>query len=172
MKLYYFYALLTSPGVIVHELAHALFCLLGGVKIYKINLFRFQKVAGYVVHEEPKGFVSSLLISFGPLIVNSYLAMFFFAQIRPSYNLWNLLFTYLGVAIALQAIPSTGDAQALFTMANRNFWKNPLVLLFYPLVLVLYLLNLLKRFYFDWVYTIFLIYVGQTYFIHYIKILL
>ncbi|MEI7620718.1 MAG: hypothetical protein WCJ57_04090 [Candidatus Falkowbacteria bacterium] len=171
MKLYYFYAILTAPGVVVHELAHALFCLLGGVRIYKINLFQFKKVAGFVVHEEPKGFMSSWLISFGPLIVNSYLAMFFFAQIRPIYNLWDLLFAYLGVTIALQAIPSTGDAESLLTMANRNFWKNPLVILLYPLVLILYLLNLLKRFYFDWAYTIFLIYIGHTYFIHYIKLL-
>ena len=171
MKLYYLYALLTAPGVIVHELAHAFFCLLGGVKIYKINLFRFQKVAGFVVHEEPKDFMSSWLISFGPLIINSYLAMFFFAQVRPIYNLWDLLFMYLGVAIALQAIPSTGDAESLLLMANRNFWKNPLIILLYPLVLVLYVLNLLKRFYFDWAYVIFLFYIGHTYFIHYIKLL-
>lgn len=171
MKLYYFYAILTAPGVIVHELAHALFCLLSGVKIYKINLFRFQKVAGYVVHEEPKGFMSSWLISFGPLIVNSYLAMFLLAQIRPVYDWRDLLFLYLGVTIALQAIPSTGDAESLWLMANRNFWKNPLVILLYPLVLLLYLLNLLKRFYFDWVYVIFLLYIAQVYFIHYIKLL-
>lgn len=171
MKLYYFYAILTAPGIIVHELAHALFCVLSGVKIYKINLFRFQKVAGYVIHEEPKTFMSSWLISFGPLIVNSYLAMFFFAQIRPIYNLWDLLFLYLGIAIALQAIPSTGDAESLLQMANRNFWKNPLIILLYPLVLVLYLLNLLKRFYFDWAYVIFLFYIGHTYFINYVKLL-
>jgi len=171
MKLYYFYAILTAPGVVVHELAHALFCLLSGVKIYKINLFQFQKVAGYVVHAEPKGFISSWLISFGPLVVNSYLAMWLFAQVRPLYSLWDLLWLYLGIAIALQAIPSTGDAESLLLMANRNFWKNPLVILLYPLVLVLYLLNLLKRFYFDWAYAIFLLYIGQTYFIHYVKLL-
>jgi hypothetical protein len=171
MKLYYFYAILTAPGVIIHELAHVLFCLLGGVKIHKINLFRLQKVAGYVVHEEPRRFMSSWLISFGPLIVNSYLAMFCFAQIRPAYNWWDLLFLYLGLAIALQAIPSTGDAESLWLIAKRTFWKNPLVLLLFPLVLVLYLLNLLKRFYFDWVYAIFLLYIGQVYFIHYVKLL-
>ncbi|PJA09785.1 hypothetical protein COX68_01970 [Candidatus Falkowbacteria bacterium CG_4_10_14_0_2_um_filter_41_15] len=171
MKLYYFYAILTAPGVIVHELAYAFFCFLSGVKIYKINLFRFQPVAGYVVHAEPKGFMSSWLISFGPLVINSYLAMFLFAQVRPLYDWWDLLFLYLGIAVALQAIPSTGDAESLLLMANRNFWKNPLVILLYPLVLILYLLNLLKRFYFDWAYAIFLFYIGQAYFIHYVKLL-
>ncbi|PIP34324.1 hypothetical protein COX21_03495, partial [Candidatus Falkowbacteria bacterium CG23_combo_of_CG06-09_8_20_14_all_41_10] len=82
-----------------------------------------------------------------------------------------LLFLYLGIAVALQAIPSTGDAESLLLMANRNFWKNPLVILLYPLVLILYLLNLLKRFYFDWAYAIFLFYIGQAYFIHYVKLL-
>ncbi|MFA4942519.1 MAG: metalloprotease family protein [Patescibacteria group bacterium] len=171
MKLYYFYALLTAPGIVVHELSHALFCVLGGVKIHKINLFRFQKVAGYVVHDEPRGFISSWLISFGPLIVNSYLAMFLFVQVRPIYNLWDLLFMYLGVVIALQAIPSNGDANSLLMMANRNFWKNPLVILLYPFVLILYILNLLKRLYLDWAYVIFLIYIAQNYFINYVKLL-
>lgn len=171
MKRYYFYAILTAPGVVVHELAHALFCFLSGVKIHKINLFRFQKVAGYVVHDEPHGFFSSWLISFGPLIVNSYLAMFFFAQLQSPYSFWDLLFLYLGVVVALQAIPSTGDAESLLLMANRNFWRKPLVILLYPLVLVLYLLNLLKRFYFDWAYVIFLLYIGHTYFINYVKLL-
>lgn len=169
MKFSYLYAALTAPGVMVHELAHALFCLLSGVKIRKINLFRFQTVAGYVVHDEPDGFVSSFLISFGPLIVNSYLAMFFFAQIQPIYGWWDLLWLYLGLAVALQAIPSTGDADSLRQMARRNFWKNPLVLLLFPLVLVLLLLNLLKRIYFDWAYAIFLLYIAQNYFINYIK---
>jgi hypothetical protein len=160
--------LISAPGVIVHELAHALFCLLSGVKIRRITLFRFQEVAGMVVHDEPKGFFSSFFISFGPLIVNSYLAMFFLAQISAPYRWLDILWLYLGLVIALQAIPSTGDAKSLKIMARRNFWKNPLVLLLYPLVLVLLLLNFLKRWYFDWLYAFFLLYIAQVYFIHYI----
>jgi hypothetical protein len=164
----YFYSILTAPGVMVHELAHAFFCLLTGVRIRKISLFRFDKVAGYVIHDEPTGFFSSFLISFGPLIINSYLAMWLFTKVVSPLSWLDILFFWLGAAIALHAIPSTGDAQSLLKNANRNIWRHPLKILFYPLVLILYILNLLKRIYFDIVYVAALYYIAWHYFILYI----
>jgi len=162
------YFVFTAPGIIVHELAHLFFCLLSGVKVYKVNLFRFDRVAGYVMHAEPQGFISSFLISFGPLLINSYLAMFLFTRVLAPYNLWDLLALWLGLAIGLQAIPSTGDAQSLLQNANRNFLRNPLKIIFYPLVLILYLLNLLKRLYIDIIFVAVLFYVAHKYFINYL----
>jgi hypothetical protein len=125
-------------------------------------------VAGYVVHAEPQGFISSFLISFGPLLINSYLAMFLFTKVLAPYNLWDLLFVWLGLAIGLQAIPSTGDAQSLLQNANRNFFRHPLKIVFYPLVLILYLLNLLKRLYIDIIFVVALFYIAHKYFINYL----
>jgi len=164
----YFYSILTAPGVVVHELAHAFFCVVSGVRIRRICLFRFNRVAGYVAHDEPRGFLSSFLISFGPLIINSYLAMWLFTKVAAPYGWLDLFFLWLGLAVALQAIPSTGDAQSLLQNANRNILRHPLKILFYPLVLALYILNLLKRFYFDIVYAVFLFYIARHYFILYI----
>ncbi len=61
MFLIYFLMILGAPGVMVHELAHAFFCLFFGIRIYKINLFQFKQVAGYVTHSEPKSFIASFL---------------------------------------------------------------------------------------------------------------
>ena len=174
MFLDYFYSLLTAPGVMVHELAHAFFCLVSGVKIYKINLFRFGQVAGYVVHEEPRGFLASLLITFGPLIINSYLALYLFTFVNGPYNLasflnWHfILFLWIGIAVGLHAIPSTGDAQSLLKNANRHILRNPLKIIFYPLVLILYILNLLKRLYIDIIFVAVLFYISRHYFILYL----
>jgi len=126
----YFYSILTAPGVMVHELAHAFFCVISGVRIRRISLFRFDRVAGYVLHDEPKGFFSSFLISFGPLIINSYLAMWLFAKIAAPYGWLDLLLLWLGFAVAMHAIPSTGDAQSLLKNANRNILRHPLKILF------------------------------------------
>lgn len=162
MFFYYLYLILGAPGVIVHELAHAFFCLLYGIKIYKINLFQFKKVAGYVIHSEPKSIMSSFFISFGPLLINSGLAVYLFTKIIPPYfNLYNLLWLYLGIVIGLEAIPSTGDAESLLQNANHNILRNPLKLLLYPLILVLYILNLLKRIYFSIFFVAFLFYLAK-----------
>lgn len=160
----YLFMILGAPGVIVHELAHAFFCLIYGIKIYKINLFRFKRVAGYVTHSEPKSFLASFFISFGPLLVNSGLAIYLFTKIIPPYSLanpYNLLWLYLGIVIGFQAIPSTGDAESLLQNANRNIFKNPLKILLYPLILVLYILNLLKRIYFNFIFVAFLFYLAK-----------
>jgi hypothetical protein len=168
MTYFYLYALITSPGVMVHELAHAFFCVLSGTKIFKISLFRFNETAGYVVHAEPRGFFPAFLITFGPLIVNSYLAMYLFTLLDWASIWWSLLFLWLAIAIGLHAIPSRGDAKSLFQSANRKIWRNPLVILFYPFVLLIYILNLLKKLYFDIIYVAFLWYVAINYFIKYL----
>jgi hypothetical protein len=154
--------ILDAPGVVVHELAHAFFCLFFGIRIYKINLFQFKQVAGYVTHSEPKSFLASFFISFGPLLINSGLTVYLFTKIMPPYFSWyNLLWLYLGIVIGLEAIPSTGDAESLLQNANRNILRNPLKLLLYPLILVLYILNILKRIYFNIIFVAFLFYIAK-----------
>ncbi len=161
------FRLAMAPGVIVHELSHALFCILGGVKIYKIKLFSFSnksKVAGYVTHEDPESFWQNFLISFGPFFINSLMVLFLFALIRPPYLVWqNTLYAWLGLVIGLQAIPSTGDAQSLFESANRKVFRNPIIVLAYPVIFVLYILNWLKRINFDLVYVLVLFWLGNIF---------
>jgi hypothetical protein len=163
-RLYFLYDLLTAPGVMAHELSHAIFCVFAGVKIHKIKLFQFGKVAGYVAHDEPTKFSQGFLISAGPLIINSLVALYFFARVDfTELNLFFLLYLYLGAALALHAIPSSGDARALFNLANRRVFKNPFVLVGYPFVLLLYIFDMLKKAHLDWIYTVVLFWLGYFY---------
>jgi len=162
--MYYLYNLLTAPGVIVHELAHVIFCFFAGVKVYKVKLFGFGQTAGYVIHEEASKFYQGFLISIGPLLINSFIALFLFAKFQPPYFSWfNVLYIWLGFAIAMHAIPSGVDAQALFKLANRRFWHNPLVIIGYPFILLLYILYLLKRWHIDIVFVVVLFWLGNIY---------
>jgi len=161
---YYTYSLLTSPGVMMHELSHLFFCVMARVKVWKVRLFRFGNPAGYVVHDEPKSFIQSFLITFGPLIINSSITIFLFSQFKePYYNWQSLVSLWLGFAIGMHAIPSTGDAKSLFQAANHRFWRNPFVLLGYPFVLILYILNLFKRLHIDFVFVGLLFWLGKVY---------
>ncbi|PIT87411.1 MAG: hypothetical protein COU31_03020 [Candidatus Magasanikbacteria bacterium CG10_big_fil_rev_8_21_14_0_10_40_10] len=162
--LYYLYSLLTAPGVMAHELAHAFFCVLTGTKIFKICLFRFGNPAGYVQHAEANKFWKSFLISFGPLTINSILAIFLFSLFKSPYWNWPVwVFLWLGLAIGLHAIPSFGDAKTLLSTANHRFWRNPFVALAYPFILFLYILNVLKRLRIDIIYVAVLFWLGRLY---------
>lgn len=57
---------LFTPGIAVHELSHAFFCLITGARIKEINLFAPN--GGYVKHGAPRFKLAASLISMGPLI--------------------------------------------------------------------------------------------------------
>lgn len=164
MAWYYFISLLLAPGVIMHELGHIIFCLSSGVKIHRIKLFRFGETAGFVVHDEPRSLIQAMLISYGPLIINSFVALLLFSQIKSPYpSLYNVLFFWLGFIIALQAIPSNGDANALRNTTSHTLRRNPLAIITYPFALLIYLLNALKRVHLDFAYAILLLWLGASY---------
>jgi hypothetical protein len=123
-------ALLTFPGVIVHEMAHQIFCRLLGVPVFKVCYFRLavRGPAGFVLHEHPHSPWKSLFIGVGPLVVNTlvgvlvalpaFISVFTFdhGDVLDGLLLW------LGFSIAMHSFPSTGDAAAMWkaVMAPGN----------------------------------------------------
>ena len=65
---------LTFPGVIVHELAHKLFCNYTGTPVRQVCYFRLGNPAGFVIHERPTSQWRHILIGIGPLFVTTVLA--------------------------------------------------------------------------------------------------
>jgi len=62
------YRIFVAPGVILHELSHAFFCLITGAKIKNISLF--EKEGGSVTHEHPKiMIIGPILIAYAPLLL-------------------------------------------------------------------------------------------------------
>lgn len=149
----------TFPGVIVHEAAHMLFCRLRGVAILDVCFFRFGNPSGYVVHEEPADFTTAFLISVGPLFVNTVLCMlicfpiYLPIQVYHAGSPLNYVLLWLGVSIGMNAFPSIPDANNLFHHA-RKAWRsmNPLAIVSFPLIVLIYLANALAFFWFDYLY--------------------
>jgi hypothetical protein len=72
------YRIFVAPGVILHEGAHALLCLLTGAKITSISLF--DKAGGSVSHEKPKiPFFGQILISLAPFVAG-IIAIYFLSS--------------------------------------------------------------------------------------------
>jgi len=140
-------SIFTFPGVIVHELAHQLFCYLCGLKVYEVKYFQCKNPCGYVIHEASGNPFSTLLISIGPFIVNTLLGMlivfpasveiFVFNDFR---NVFNLIMLWLGISILMHAFPSVQDGKIIVEQVLKNkevdiFFK----ILTAPVIFLIYL---------------------------------
>jgi hypothetical protein len=103
-KKYRFFVLI---GVIVHELSHALVCLLTGAKIYSMNFF--AKEGGYVKHGRSKfHFVGNALIAMAP-IFGAFAA------------LWGLIY-YFGLRFDFSAINFSNGFFENFRILFQSSW--------------------------------------------------
>lgn len=146
-----FIALLTFPGVVIHELGHRIFCQLVGVRVYKTVYFRFGNPAGYVIHEAPARYSSTFLITVAPFIFNTIVALTMFF-IAAHTSVMTVLFYWLGFSIGMHAFPSSGDASSLWQHTIRIWRQNPLALLGLPFVLLIVIANILRVIWFDLIY--------------------
>lgn len=134
------YRIFVAPGVIVHELAHAFFCLITGAQLKKISFF--EKDGGRVEHFHSKlPVIGPILISLSPLLIGSVLIYFlarrlggegldlttfdiskqgiveFFRTVAANINLGNIktiIIVYLVLSIAVTMTPSFQDLKNSF----------------------------------------------------------
>jgi hypothetical protein len=152
-------AILTFPGVIVHEAAHMFFCKLRGVAVLDVCFFRFGNPAGYVVHESTEDFLSNFLISVGPFIVNSILCIVICFPVSIPVDVFgqsgflSYALLYLGVSIGMNAFPSTADGRNLWNHAKVAVQSgNKLAIAGFPLVAAIYAANILSVIWLDALY--------------------
>jgi hypothetical protein len=150
--------LITFPGVIVHELAHQLFCRWFKVPVFKVVYFRAANPAGYVLHETVANKWHSILISVGPFFVNTLLgAIIAFPAALPIFKFDNAtpadyLLIYLGVSIAMHAFPSRGDAEAILASIKDPETSLWVKISAYPVVGLIYAGALGSFFWLDFAY--------------------
>ncbi|HTB25722.1 MAG TPA: DUF3267 domain-containing protein [Puia sp.] len=153
-------SILTFPGVIVHELAHQLFCRLYKVPVFQVVYFRVGNPAGYVLHEKPQYKWQSLMISIGPFFVNTIIgALIALPAALPVYsfenaNLFHYVLIYLGVSIAMHAFPSTGDAKAILETLKDPGTSLLTKIAGYPLIGLIYVGSIGSFIWLDLIYGI------------------
>ncbi len=154
--------LVTFPGVIVHEFAHKKACDYADVPVLETCYFRVGTPAGYVRHLEPERYRESFIISVAPFFVNSVVGFGLLvgyaileagmAGGEGTLGSASTLFLWLGISIGAHSFPSTGDANTLWNRSRAERKESPVVLLGVPIVVLIYLANLLSRFYLDFLY--------------------
>ena len=141
-------ALLTFPGVIVHETGHFFFCRLFRLGVFDVCFFRFGNPAGYVIHERTDNFKALFFVSMGPFFVNTLLCMVFCtAAFLPVWELKTqdplaYFFYWLGLSIGMHAFPSKDDLSNIWALApEKAKHGNALAVISLPLIAILYVLN-------------------------------
>ena len=141
-------SIITFPGVIVHEIAHQLFCRICRVAVLDVCYLRVGNPSGYVVHEHPKSSYQQILIGIGPFFLNTILGALIalpaaipilnFGDKLGANNIIDYFLIWLGVSVAMHSFPSTGDAQSLWntvkdkeTSLITKIFATPIVLLIY-----------------------------------------
>lgn len=115
---------ITFPGVIIHELAHELFCRLTGTPVLKVCYFRFGNPSGYVIHQHPSSAWKHILIGFGPLLVNTIAGLLIALAALPLARSEDMkvphgILIWLAISVAMHSFPSTGDARSIW----HGIWK-------------------------------------------------
>ncbi len=146
----------TFPGVIVHEAAHFLFCRKFKLAVFDVCFFRVGNPAGYVLHEPSDDFTKVFFVGMGPFFVNTALCLVFCsAAFLPVWELntkdpLGYFFYWLGLSIGMQAFPSTTDMKHIWKLAPGEAKQgNALAILSFPVIAILYVLNLARFFWAD-----------------------
>jgi hypothetical protein len=138
-------SVVTFPGVIVHELAHQLFCRWYKVPVFEVVYFQMGNPAGYVVHETATNKWQGIMISIGPFFLNTIVgALIALPAALPVFTFENAglldyLLIYLGVSIAMHAFPSTGDANVIWGALKEKDTNWLVKIVGYPIVGLIYL---------------------------------
>lgn len=153
----------TFPGVIVHELAHAIFCRLFGLAIYEVSYFRFTtgfgQPAGYVVHQRAEKPWQDLMVSIGPFFVNTIVGAVIAMPAAIPFRLGgadvlDLFLMWLGVSVAMHSFPSTGDAKSAWGSLSRKETPIFTKIIGYPVIGLIYVGALGSMFWLDALYGI------------------
>jgi hypothetical protein len=151
-------ALLTFPGVIVHEAAHQFMCRLTGTPVLKVCYFRVGNPSGYVLHAHPTSAWKHFLICVAPFLFNTVLALLItlptaLAAIgKTGFQPQDILLGWLGISIGMHAIPSSGDAKSLWEAMKKPGTPALLKAVGVPVTGIIMLASLLSFFWFDAIY--------------------
>jgi hypothetical protein len=151
-------SLVTFPGVMVHELAHLVFCKLINTPVFKVCYFRLGNPAGYVIHGQPSSVWRHILIGIGPFFVNTLLGLAMGIAALPMHidvdhlTAASGIFLWLAISIAMHSFPSTGDAQSIWHALWTKGAPITARIIGSPLVAIIYLGALGSIFWLDALY--------------------
>jgi hypothetical protein len=151
---------LTFPGVIIHEMSHRFFCDIEKIPVYDVCYFKAGNPAGYLIHAPTTKLRSSLLISIGPLIINTFVCSILtlsatfpltILKVENSSFVFALLF-WIGISAGMHAFPSNADIDNFIATVKNTQEGGGLLFLAKVFSYILKTANALRFFWFDLLY--------------------
>ncbi|MHA1822106.1 MAG: hypothetical protein ACTSU2_03125 [Promethearchaeota archaeon] len=121
----YILNILFFPGIIIHELSHAIMCFILRIKMDKIVLFSNNNKGGYVASDDfyNRSFISNALSALAPLILGTII-LYYSEQLfqLPKINVsLKYLLLYIDISIIFSCGPSLADISWIF----KPFYYQP-----------------------------------------------
>ncbi len=150
--------LITFPGVLLNTWVCRLTCKMLGIKVIQVDYSKLLFGMAIKV-EPPEVYLRLFAFIFWPFIIMTVIALpFCYLAIYSFKGIGYLLFLYASVAIAANAFPHLEMANMLWKQSSIELkQKNYIAVLGFPLVIIVYALSLLKHFWIDILYGLFLL---------------
>lgn len=155
--------LVSFPGVMVHEIAHHLFCDIARVPVRKAVYYKVFSPYGYVDHIDAPDLKSSFMITVGPFMVASLLCA---ALTFPTFSMLSLkdygaalsglplVLFWLGISIGMHAFPGKEELAEFAKQIKTGGGSPPLYLLSSALQIFFALARLGRFLWFDAIYAL------------------
>ena len=151
-------SILSFPGIVLHELGHKLFCDWTNTRVIEVCYFRIGNPPGYIIHEQARNLRSAFLIAIGPLFFNTFICSLFtlIAWVTERNSVLFYVLIWVGVSAGMRAFPSNADASGFLREVREKRGISILYLIAFLFSMLLKLANLLRYFWFDLFYAIFI----------------
>jgi len=134
------FRLATAPGIVLHELAHRLACLVVGVPVQSVAYFQLTGPPGYVEHATPSRWSTAALIALAPLAGNVAVAAVLIEYSLATYTGSGIdavatggLLWWVAVAALIHTLPSSTDLETVWAATTARWYRVPLAVVVGPL---------------------------------------
>ena len=134
------FRLATAPGIVLHELAHRLTCLLAGVPVQSAVYFQLTGPPGYVQHATPSRWSTTAAIALAPLAGNIAVAAVLLEYSLAIYTESGVdavvtggLLWWVAIAALTHSLPSPTDLGTVWAATTARWYRVPLAVVVGPL---------------------------------------
>ncbi len=167
MPFYKITSYLTFPGIVLHETAHFIMCLLFGVKVTRVRFFRFDGSGGDVTYQSPDSYIKIFFIAMSPMVIGSICSYLLLHHTFVSFNLDTYLYyvcIWVGFCFALHSLPSIQDANSLLEYSKNlgGFFGMIFFIISLPVFIVFWILNNLRGLGLEIFWALFILYISYN----------
>ncbi len=167
MQFYKITSYLTFPGIVLHETAHLVMCLLFGVKVTRVRFFRFDGSGGDVTYQSPNSYIKIFFIALSPMVIGSVVSYVLLHNtfITPNIDIYlYYIYIWAGFCFALHSLPSIQDANSLLQYSKNlgGLFGVIFFIISLPVFVIFWILNNLRGIGLEVFWALFILYISYN----------